>query len=275
MNRLKGCALATAALVALLATASTLAEQPSAKPVQEVKIPLNYLPFDLKGYLRRPDGNGPFQAVILLPICGAFLDSVDQNWGAAIVSWGYVVLTLDVFTARGIKSGQTCPYPAPPETVEDVYQALNWLVAQQNIDRNRIFLVGFGRTGTVALSTVERDVATKAKRRFRGAVAFYPACGTNKGVMAAASLVIVGALDENRFEACRKMAEGNDDIGISRQHGEGIPIEFVALPDAYSGFDVPQYQEPVEVHGVHVEFSKAATERSKEILQRFLRAVGQ
>ena len=273
-QRLTGCAWAAAALVALLATAPSLAEHPSAKPLQEVKIPLDYLPFDLKGYLRRPDGNGPFQAVILLPMCSTFLEFVDHDWGGAIASWGYVALTLDVFTARGIKSGKTCLDPAPPETIEDVHQALNWFAAQQNIDRNRVFLIGFGRTGTVALSAVERDLATTAKRRFRGAVAFYPACSTDKGIMAVATLVIVGALDETTFEACRKMAEGDDDIGISRQHGGGIPIEFVALPDAYSGFDVPEFQEPVEVRGVHLAFSKSATERSKEILRRFLRSVG-
>jgi dienelactone hydrolase len=272
---MKGFALAVAALVALLATAPSLAQQPSAKPGQEVKIPLDHLPFDLKGYLRRPDGNGPFQAVILLPMCGAFLDSVNRNWGGAIVSWGYVALTLDVFTARAGKNEKTCFDPAPFETVEDVYQALNWLVAQQNIDRSRIFLMGFGRTGTVALSTAERDLATKAKHRFRGVMAFYPACDSHKGIMAVATLVFVGALDESSLEACRRMAEGVDDFGISRQHGEGIPIEFIALPDAYTGFDASEFQEPVEIHGVHLEFSKSATERSKEGLRRFLRAAGQ
>jgi len=43
------------------------AEQPSAKPAESVEIPLNPLPFVLKGSLRRPDGEGPFPAVILLP----------------------------------------------------------------------------------------------------------------------------------------------------------------------------------------------------------------
>jgi len=275
MERLKGCASAVAALVTLLAAAPLFAEQRSTKPPQEATVPLDYLPFDLKGYLRRPDGDGPFQAVILLPMCGTFVNSVDQDWGGAIASWRYVVLTLDVFTARGIGSGKTCLYPAPPETVEDVYRALNWLVAQENIDRNHTFVVGFGRAGTVALSAVERDVGVKTKRRFRGAIAFYPSCDPEKGIMTVATLVIVGALDKNTFEACRKMVEGDDDIGISRQHAEGIPIKFVALPDAYSGFDVPAFQEPVDVRGFHLEFSRSATEQSKDILRNFLRSVGQ
>jgi len=275
MRHLRRRAFAVAALFGSLATAPLLAEQWSTKPPQEVTVPLDYLPFDLKGNLRRPDGDGRFPAVILLPMCGAFFNSVDHGWGAAIKSWGYVVLTLDVFTARGIKGGKTCLYPAPPETAEDLYRALNWLVAQENIDRNRIFVVGFGRTGTVTLSAMERDIVSKAKHRFRGAVTFYPSCGNDKGIMTVATLVIVGARDKNTFEACRKMVQGDDDTGISRQHGEGIPIRFVALPDAYSGFDVPAFQEPVDSRGFHLEFSKPATEQSKEILRHFLRSVGQ
>jgi dienelactone hydrolase len=275
MRDLKGCAFAVVALVALLATGPLFADQQPTKPPREVTVPLDHLPFDLKGYLRRPNGNGSFPAVILLPMCGALVNSVDQGWGDAVASWGYVVLTLDVFTARGIKGGKTCLYPAPPETVEDVHRALNWLAMQENIDRNRVFVVGFGRAGTVALSAVERDIEAKAKRRFRGAVAFYPSCGADKGIKTVATLVIVGALDKNRFEACRKMVQGDDDIGISRQHGEGISIKFVALPDAYSGFDVPAFQEPVEVRGFHLEFSNSATEQSKEILRYFLLSVGQ
>jgi hypothetical protein len=81
MKHLKGCASVVAVLVALLATQPLFAEQRSAKPPREVTVPLNYLPFDLKGYLKRPDGNGTFPAAILLPACGAFINSVDQTWG--------------------------------------------------------------------------------------------------------------------------------------------------------------------------------------------------
>jgi dienelactone hydrolase len=184
-------------------------------------------------------------------------------------------LTLDVFTARGVIGGKTCLYPAPPEIVEDVYRALNWLVTQKNVDQDRIFVVGFGRAGTVALSAAQRDIEAKTTRRFRGAIAFYPSCRAEKGIMAMATLVIVGALDKVTSEACRKMARGEDDIGISRRNGDGIPVKFAALPDAHSGFDVPTFQQPVEARGFHFEFSNSATEQSKVILRDFLRSAGQ
>lgn len=262
-------------LLALLTSASVAAEQQSSNPPEQVTIPLDPLPFDLKGDLRRPDGGGPFPAVIILPACGAFMNSADQGWGEALASWGYVALTLDLFTGRGIKGATTCLYPAPPETTEDVYRGLDLLAARTYVDRNRIFLIGFGSGGSVALAAVEREgIAAKAKHRFRGAAAFYPVCNDDKGVMTVSTLVVVGALDARKLDACRKMAQGEDDIGISRRNGDGVPIQFAALPDAYSGFDLPAFQKPVDVRGVHLEFSRSATEQSRKILRNFLQSLG-
>jgi len=168
MRHLKGPAFAVAALVALLATAPLVAEQRSTKPPQEVTVPLDYLPFDLKGYLRRPDGDGPFPAVILLPMCGAFVNSADHGWGDAIASWGYVVLTLDVFTARGIKADRPAfiPHlPRPPRI--SIEHGIGWSRRRISIE-NRIFVVGFGRAGTVTLSAVERDIESKPSVGFAG-----------------------------------------------------------------------------------------------------------
>src|SRR5690349_9841838 len=81
---------------------STGAAQPSTSRVEAVQIPLNPLPFDVKGTLRRPNGAGPFPAVILVPACERFVSIDDRNWGEALASWGYVVLTLDVFTPHDI-----------------------------------------------------------------------------------------------------------------------------------------------------------------------------
>src|SRR5262245_19217069 len=71
-----------------------------ASPAEQVLIPLNPLPFDVKGLLRRPEGAGPFPGVILIPACERFVGVADQNWGATLSSWGYVALTLDIFTAH-------------------------------------------------------------------------------------------------------------------------------------------------------------------------------
>lgn len=92
--------------------------------------------------------------------------------------------------------------------------------------------------------------------------------------MTVSTLVVVGALDKKELDACRKMAQGEDDIGISRQSGDGVPIQFAAVPNAYAGFDLPAFQKPVDVRGIHLEFNRPATEQSRKILRNFLQSLG-
>ena len=259
-------------ILAMLPTISAVGEQP-ANPRERVTIPLNPLPFDLGGYLRRPGNSGPFPAVIILPACGVFMNSVDQGWGETLASWGYVALTLDIFTSRGIEGVKTCLHPAHPDATDDVRRGWDWLAARKYVDRNRIFLIGFGRGGSVVLSAVERTAEFKTKHSLRGAAAFYPACNSEKGVMTVSTLVVVGALDAMEVDACRKMAQGENEIGLSRQKSDGVSIQFIALPNAYSGFDLPTFKKPVDVQGLHLEFSQSATEQSKTLLREFLQSL--
>ncbi len=249
---------------------STHAEQ-AARPAEQVQIPLNPLPFDVKGLLRQPDGAGPFPGVIVIPACERFVKIDDQSWAAALSSWGYVALTLDVFTPHGVAGRETCIYPAPPEIADDVYRGLDLLVQRKLVDPERVFIIGFGRGGSLVFAAVDRDgMVQRAKHKFRAAIAFYPPCSDVKGVMTVPTLVMVGARDERALDACRKLAEGEDDMGISRQRGAGAAIRLVVLPDASSGFDLPAFQKPSDVRGLHVEYSQAAAEQSKEVLRQFL-----
>ena len=244
----------------------------AARPAEQVLIPLNPLPFDVKGYLRRPEGAGPFPGVILIPACDRFVNDADQDWGASLSSWGYVALTLDVFTAHDVAGHSTCLHLASPELADDIYRGLNLLVERKLVDPQRVFALGFGRGGSLVFAAVGRGgIEQRARHKFRAAIAFYPPCGDTKGVFTAPTLVVMGARDV-KLEACRKMAEGEDDMGISRQRGEGASIRLVVLPDAHSGFDLPEFQKPADVLGVHVEYSKVAAEQSKEVLRQFLQS---
>jgi len=54
-----------------------------------------------------------------------------------------------------------------------------------------------------------------------------------------------------------------------------FPIQAAVLPDAYAGFDMPALQKPVDVLGLHFEYSKAATEEAKEVLRQFLKTIAE
>jgi dienelactone hydrolase len=91
--------------------------------------------------------------------------------------------------------------------------------------------------------------------------------------MTVPTLILIGELDDwTPATECRNLAEGRDDWGISRQKGEGIPIEITVYPGAYHDFDVPNFATPVKFLGHHLEFNEAARDRSVEALRKFLYA---
>ena len=107
----------------------------------------------IDGYLTRPEGAGPFPAIVHLHGCSglpaAFKAGTDKGlWSARLAGWGYVVLAVDSFTTRGI--AQACP-GGPATRIADTYGALTlqsrradatgalaWLSRQPFVDANRI-----------------------------------------------------------------------------------------------------------------------------------------
>ena len=91
--------------------------------------------------------------------------------------------------------------------------------------------------------------------------------------MTVPTLIMTGESDDwTPAEACRKLVNGQNDWGISRQKGEGVPIKLIVYPDAYHSFDLPTLQTPIKYFGHHLEFNKLATEQSSDALREFLQA---
>lgn len=245
------------------------AQEQVVPPAEVVDIPVRPLPFILQGFLRRPEGTGRSPAVVLLPACGEYAKSLDENWGARIASWGYVALTIDGFGPRGIEQcgKAVADYP---DLAFDAYRGLRFLAQERFIDPKRIAVVGFGAGARQTLSAVERGKIEQAsERKFRAAAAFYPPCGSFKGLMTVPTLVLIGERDD-LADACRKMVAGEDDAGISRQKGEGAPVRLIVYSDAPHMFDVPFRETPLKYRRRHSEFNQSATDQSSEALRDFL-----
>jgi dienelactone hydrolase len=235
---------------------------------------LGATPLTLRGYLRRPDGAGPFPAVILLHGCNGSPESLDRDWGPRIAGWGYVTLTIDRLGPRGLKN--TCrPGTTPLDMAFDAYQALDFLVQQRFVDPARVGVVGFSQGGWLGLSSVERGATEQASaNKFRAVAAFYPPCSAIKGPMTVPTLILIGESDDwTAADACRKLADGQDDLGVSRQKGDGPPVRLIVYPDAYHAFDIASLQTPVSYFGHHLEFNKSATDQSIDALRAFLQSM--
>jgi len=204
--------------------------------------------------------------------CGGGWRGIDERWGKLLAEWGYVTLTIDRFGTRGITSA--CTSGLTPSTLHDAYRALNFLIGLSSVDPSRVAVAGFSQGAMLALLSVERgQIERSASEKFRAAIGFYPPCLGLKGNMTVPTLILIGELDDwTPATECRNLAEGRDDWGISRQKGEGIPIEITVYPGAYHDFDVPNFATPVKFLGHHLEFNEAARDRSVEALRKFLYA---
>ena len=137
--------------------------------------------------LYKPEGAGPFPAIVIQHQCGGLRSSSGTWQNMAILGWakeavarGYVTLVLDSLGPRGVDS--VC-YGVKggvnfPRGVRDAYQAADRLRRLPYVDGDRIAFAGFSWGAMVGLlaSGANWGDALQAGTRFRAIVAFYPGC---------------------------------------------------------------------------------------------------
>ena len=123
----------------------------------------------ISGYLTKPDGNGPFPAIVHLHGCGglskAFKAGTDKGlWSERLAAWGYVVLVVDSFTTRGIEQACTAVGSGIAARIADAYGALAYLSAQPFVDASRIAVLGISQGAITALSLVGARLRNRRER---------------------------------------------------------------------------------------------------------------
>ena len=196
----------------------------------------------LTGKLTKPQGDGPFPAVVMMHGCAGINKPID-DWADKLASWGYVALEVDSLGPRGL--GDVCanPFQLPMHTrAHDAYDAKFYLSELSFVDRNRIGLMGWSHGGNGALSSVSKSnyvaFAAFIKKNseppkewlpFRAAVAFYPYCIGQLDDSNAPLLILSGELDTWCPAAlCQK----NKPAGKTANE-----VSHKIYPGAYHGFD--------------------------------------
>jgi dienelactone hydrolase len=199
--------------------------------------------FTLHATLFRPDGDGPFPAVVALHDCDGLSDrqaagsQAYTEWANMLVAKGFVVLFPDSFSSRGV--GSQCreserKVHARRERVADANAARRWLQSQGYVKGDRISLLGWSNGGSAALWTVRpttkpKDVATD----FRSAVALYPSCRRLRETAWSArvpTLILIGSADDwTSASTCQQMVAG--------ARGRTARADIIVYPGAYHEFD--------------------------------------
>ncbi|WP_037172189.1 dienelactone hydrolase family protein, partial [Rhizobium sp. Pop5] len=187
----------------------------------------------LLGYLTRPEGSGPFAAIVVMHGCEGMRLSIKDLWPKRLMSWGYVVLVVDSFTTRNIQD--TCQSQLP-NRVFDAYGALNFLSKQSFVDAQRVALMGFSVGGTATLEGTKVEGNEQLMdHKFKAAVAYYPACAGNQGDATVPILILSGDRDNwSPADPCKKRLANLSD--------NSPPIELDIYKGVYHDFDAPEFK---------------------------------
>ena len=205
--------------------------------------------------IARPDGPGPFPAVVILHDCsglGPGSSGAPGRWSRELVARGYVVLMPDSFTTRGHPGGvctdasRSRGEVGPARRRIDAYAALAHARSLPFVDGRRVGVMGGSHGGSTTLAVMaapESGGESPAQDRrggFAAAVALYPGCraalgswrsdgsGTYRAV--APLLILIGEKDDWTPAApCVELARSSR----ATEH----PVDIVVYPGAHHSFD--------------------------------------
>lgn len=265
-----------AAGMALLLSIFGMATGPSAARAEAglVRIPASK-PFtagsvSLAAEVVRPEGKGPFPAVVFMHGCGGWQSAVRHSLrqhAKYLRDNGFAVLSLDSFGPRGNAGGTVCASfkhlrEARNYRTYDAFDALRYLQAQDFVDPDSIFLVGQSNGGSVAINAAEADAAAKYNRggaAFRAVAAYYPWCGTlgtTRMSLGSPLLIFGGGRDDwVPPDECRRF------------RATGAKLEVTIYPSAAHSFDLlaPEHR----YLGKLVGYNRQATEDSRRRMLAF------
>ena len=206
----------------------------------------------LKAVLFRPDGQGPFPAVVGLHNCTGLINAAGavgsryRDWGQRLSKGGYAVLLPDSNGSRGL--GSQCSSTARAiradrERAADADAARAWLQTQSWVAADRVSLLGWSSGAIAALWAVRARPQPEAKNGpdFRSAVALYPGCrrlGNAAWSARVPTLILIGRADDQASAAaCQQMVAG--------ARGRSARVAIHVYPGAHHDFDHPN--RPLQV----------------------------
>ncbi|MFZ5791045.1 MAG: dienelactone hydrolase family protein [Pseudomonadota bacterium] len=223
----------------------------------------------LRAELFKPDGPGPFPAVVLMHGCGGWQPAVRfglDNHARYLRDHGFVVLNLDSFGPRNLSGGKLCAsdrdlYKALAYRTQDAFDALHYLQAQDYVAPDNIFLMGQSNGGAVAIRAAKASSVRDYNQGtgFRGVVAYYPWCGEFGGSrVALASPLLIFAGGRDNWVPARECQ------GVK---ATGADLKVTIYPEAVHSFDLDIL--PQSYLGKLIGGDQKATQDSREKMLAF------
>jgi beta-lactamase regulating signal transducer with metallopeptidase domain/dienelactone hydrolase len=229
--------------------------RPSALAMRQAKAHPRQVPAarDLIGQLYKPEGDGPFAAVVLTPDCFG-VQPYQQEWAQLLADSGYVALLVDSLGSR--QREPYCDRLLHPKKEYsawyqlDAFAGLEYLIAQSFVDPDRVAIMGWSQFNTLQ-SVASYGMQQLYINNFHAAVALHPNCGMGSiGHYESPVLILVGEKDDWTPAAyCESLARRAANLGPAS-------ITLHVYPDALHGFDNPGLEPPRYEAGIQNWYKK-------------------
>ena len=226
--------------------------QNSASPVETIN-----------GLLAKPEGEGPFPAVVLLHSAGGLSNAVGHEWPDYLTKLGYVTLSVDTFGSRGFgycgsrARHVLCGRGGVSTMVNDAYGAIEYLAGLPFVRSNKVTVMGFSMGGHAVNSIATYGRPSRSGRTFVAGIAMYGSCEYlyNAGKETMPLVQIIG--------------EHDDYAGACKFIGESTPVQVHVLSNAYHAFDANFWGADGRGN-VMRGYNAEATTKARAIVRSFL-----
>jgi len=185
---------------------------------------------------------GPAQtypAVVISEGLGGVKTARERRYGRFLAQHGFVALVVDSFKTRGFENAAH-PIRAINVTesmmLADAFAGLSWLAEQPNVDRKRIYNIGFSYGGMITVLTAYEQIRRQfisTDDQFAGHVSYYgPTVPRLEDyTTTGAPIAILNGELDNNFHPNRL-----DLIATDLKNG-GSPVENIIFPNTYHQWD--------------------------------------
>ena len=218
---------------------------------------------ELTAYLYRPEGEGPYPAIVDLHGCNGIWPVRSTPWFKHYLDWGFAVLQVDSFGPRGKSNICGSLFAIPTwHRARDAHAAKHWLMRQPWVVAKEVYLTGFSHGATTVLLALHDDLNTRWP--FAGAIAVAPWCLDHFGNSHTDLLILIGGQDRwTPAQRCRVMPSVRPDR-----------VDLVVYEHAYHSFDAPGVDSIYQGQRVTYDAKAArdAVRRAREFFRKRVEA---
>ena len=245
----------------------------------------------INGLLYKPDGNAPFESVVMLHGAGGIFP-YQLDWARQLRDEGYVVLYVDSYCKRKLLCEHDSPDNdpkrrkavnrwkeiTPQQRAADAFGAFEYLLQQNFVNKDKISLMGFSWGATSGMMSIDprmKKIFSPARGGFHSLVAMYPNSKYWTGMrtlrritdvnITIPTLMLAGEKDEAEsidvYKELQQLAEKNM-----------YPLTVILYPDSYRKFDEKREKHSITVNNVTLTkaYNKNAHEDSIKQVFSFL-----